>query len=308
LETNIYKMFDKISTFIESRAFDFYWNKFSKMDIDSASNLGSKIARKLGPLAPNNKTAERNIRMCFPRLCDQEVREMIDGMWDNIGRLAGEMPHLGNFGYFGENSRVAVNGLDILDRYLEDGKGAVFASGHFANWEVMPAAIVQRGVNCEVTYRKLNNPHVDKIIRDARADYGVTLFAPKGREGGIRLMRILAKGGSVALMNDQKYTDGIASPLFGYDCYTNDAAVRLAHRFKIPIQTMSIKRENGANFTIEVQEPIMIDYSQPIDNIVKSGVDTINQFIEAKILDAPEQWFWVHRRWPKEAWIKAGVM
>jgi KDO2-lipid IV(A) lauroyltransferase len=300
--------FDNILSSVEATAFKAYWYKFKKMDIDAASNLGSKIARNLGKYSSTQKTAIRNIRMCFPKISAAEEKELLDGMWDNLGRIAGELPHLGEFGYFQENSRVKINHLDRLDVYLEKGKGAVFASGHFSNWEVMPAVIVQRGVDCEITYREMNNPEVDKIIRDARAAYGVTLFAPKGREGGMRLMRILARGGSIAMMNDQKYNMGINSPLFGHNCMTNDAAVRLAHRFKVPIQTMTVKRMGGAHFEVDVQAPILLDYNAPLDEILQKEINNINLFIENKIREAPEQWFWVHKRWPKQAWIDAGVM
>ncbi len=300
--------FTKIFQGIEILAFNSYWNNFSKMDLDKASQQCANFTRRFGPLTGAHKTAKNNLHLAFPNFSDAEIKEILDAMWDNLGRIAGEMPHLGKLGYFTENSRVEVKGLEILDRYLENGKGAVFASGHFANWEIMPAVIVQRGVNCEVTYRALNNKKIDEAVRAARAAYGVTLFAPKGREGGMRLMRILAKGGSIAMMNDQKYDTGVSSPLFGHNCMTNDAAVRLAHRFKIPIQTMSLKRTQGANFITELQEPIMLDFAKPIEEIVQSGVDTINQFLENKIKEAPEQWFWVHRRWPKQAWRDAGII
>lgn len=278
------------------------------MDIDKASNEGSKLARRFGPLSSSHKTASRNIRLAFPNISTSEEKELLVAMWDNLGRLAGEMPHLGNFGYFTENSRVKINNLERLDRYLEKGVGAVFASGHFANWEVMPAVIVQRGVDCQVTYREMNNPKIDEAIVKARADYGVKLFAPKGTEGGMRLMRILAKGGSIALMNDQKYNTGVSSKLFGHECMTNDAAIRLAHRFKVPIQTMSLKRLNGAYFELDIQEPMFLPYDKPIEEIVQREMDRVNGFIEGIIRTAPEQWFWVHKRWPKQAWVDAGVM
>lgn len=297
-----------IYTNAEAGLFHLYWNKFSAMDIDKASNAGSKFARSFGPLSGAHRTAKLNIRLAFPNIGAKEEKELLDAMWDNLGRLTGELPHLGNFGYFKENSRVKIEGLEILDRYLEKGKGAVFASGHFSNWEVMPAVIVQRGVDCEVTYREMNNPKVDKTIKEARASYGVELFAPKGREGGMRLMRILAKGGSIALMNDQKYNMGVMSPLFGHNCMTNDAAIRLAHRFKTPIQTMTCRRTNGANFNVAVQEPIMLDFEKPLEEILQNGVDNINKFIEDEIKAAPEQWFWVHSRWPKQAWKDAGLI
>jgi Kdo2-lipid IVA lauroyltransferase/acyltransferase len=293
---------------IEAWLFHAYWNRLKSMPLDAASNAGSRFARAVGPLSPAQRTARYNMRLAFPSLTGPEERELLDEMWDNLGRLAGELPHLGNMGLFEEDSRADVTGLDILDRYLEPGVGAVFASGHFANWEVMPAAIVRRGIDCEITYRPANNPFIDKTIVDARADYGVTLFAPKGPGGGVRLMKILKRGGSVALMNDQKYNTGVATTFFGHPCMTNDVAVRLAHRFNVPIQTMSLTRTGGARFKIGVQEPIRVDHGAAIEDIVVADVQRINDFLEARVREAPGQWFWVHQRWNKQVWRDAGVM
>lgn len=293
---------------IEYWAFRLYWRHLTGMGIEAASNAGGRFLRAIGPLTPSHRTARLNMRLAFPRLTGPEERELLDEMWDGIGRLAGEFVQMHRLDLFQPDSRVTFDGLDILDRYLEPGRGAVFASGHFANWEVMPAAIVSRGVDCEVTYREANNPWVDEMIVKARADYGVKLFAPKGQRGGMRLVRILARGGSVAMMNDQKYNTGVEGTFFGHRCMTNDAAVRLAHRFKVPIQTMSVVRTTGARFHVTVQEPMLLPYDRPVDGIVQPTVQAINDFIEARIREAPAQWFWVHARWPKQAWKDAGVL
>jgi Kdo2-lipid IVA lauroyltransferase/acyltransferase len=293
---------------IESWAFHAYWNRISAMSLDNASNAGAKFARRLGPFTSAHKTARYNIRLVFPKISVAEEREMLDAMWDNLGRVLGEFPHLSQMRLFAPDSRVKIEGLDILDRYLGKGQAGVFISGHFANWEVMPAAIVRRGVDCRVTYRPANNIWVDDTIVQARADYGVRLFAPKGANGGVSLMRILAKGGSVAMMNDQKYETGVEAKFFGHNCKTADGPARLAHRFKAPLQTMTIKRLSGANFEVKVPEPILMDFESPLDSEIVVTINKINRFMEETILAAPEQWFWVHARWPKQAWIDAGVM
>lgn len=288
--------------------FRLYWRHLTGMGIDSASNAGGRLLRAIGPLTPSHRTALYNMRLAFPGMSGPEERELLDEMWDGIGRLAGEFVQMQRLDLFGPDSRVTVEGLDILDRYREPGRGAVFVSGHFANWEVMPATIVGRGVDCEVTYRAANNPWVDAMIVEARAGYGVKLFAPKGPRGGMRLVRILGRGGSIAMMNDQKYNTGVQGTFFGHPCMTNDAAIRLAHRFRTPIQTMSLVRTGGVRFTARLQEPVLLDVDRPVDEVVVEGVQMINDFIEARIREAPAQWFWVHARWPKDAWRRAGVL
>jgi KDO2-lipid IV(A) lauroyltransferase len=293
---------------IESWGFHAYWNRFRAMDLDAASNAGARFARRFGPLSSAHATARNNVRLAFPNLARAEEREILDGMWDNLGRLLGEFPHLGSMGLFEEGGRATFEGLDILDRYREPGRPAVFVSGHFANWEVMPAAIVRRGIDCRVTYRQANNPWIDDTIVAARAAYGVKLFAPKGKEGGMSLMRILARGGSVALMNDQKFNTGVSAPFFGHVCMTADGPARLALRFKAPLQPMSVKRLEGARFHVVTHEPIPMDFDGPPETVIVDTVHAVNRFIEARVREAPDQYFWVHKRWPKGTWKAAGIV
>jgi KDO2-lipid IV(A) lauroyltransferase len=158
-----------------------------------------------------------------------------------------------------------------------------------------------------MTYRPANNPLIDARILHLREGYGAKMQAAKGVEGGIGLMRSLARGWSVALMNDQKYNEGVEAPLFGHNCMTADGPTRLARRFKLVLQPMSVKRD-GARFHAIVHEPLPTDPDAPDAVAVPASIARINAFMEARIREAPEQWFWVHRRWPKQAWVDAGVL
>jgi KDO2-lipid IV(A) lauroyltransferase len=173
----------------------------------------------------------------------------------------------------------------------------------------MPIAIVQRGLRCFMTYRPANNPILDQRVLQIRARYGATLQAAKGREGGMGILRALRRGESVAMMNDQKNNEGIAAPLFGYDAMTFDGAARLALKFEVPLIPMSIRRlDNKVRFRVEAFTPIPLRRDLTEADGVRDAVVRINQFVESQVRAAPEQWFWVHNRWPKEAWRKAGII
>jgi KDO2-lipid IV(A) lauroyltransferase len=292
---------------IEDFAFSTYLNHFKKMPLDKASAAGADWLVRLGPLTTAHRTALRNLRLAFPNESEAWRAEVAKGMWACIGRTVAEMPHLPSIHAYREDSRITVANAERLDAIRESGKGAVFISGHFANWELMPIAIAQRPTPCQMTYRPANNPLIDDRIMDIRRSYGATLQSAKGVEGGVGLIRALKKGYSVALMNDQKYNEGIRAPFFGYDCMTADGPTRLARRFGALLQPMSVKRD-GARFHAVVHEPLPIDADQPDEIALPASIRRINAFMEARIREAPEQWFWVHNRWPKEAWVEAGVM
>jgi integrase len=109
--------------------------------------------------------------------------------WDNLGRSTFELPWMDELQP--SRGRVELINGERLEAIRKSGKPVVFISGHFANWEVMPCTIVDAGVVCQMTYRAANNPYVDKLIRDARARYGVRLFAPKGSDGSRELLEAM---------------------------------------------------------------------------------------------------------------------
>lgn len=281
--------------------FDVYGAALKSMSVERASAMGGALLRSLGPLTPTHSIARTNIRLAYPDLSAREERDLLLEQWDNFGRLVGEFPHLMDFSIYDDNDpRVEVVGAERLDAIAASGKGAVLVSGHFANWEVMAMAIVRRNLPCRVTYRPTNNYFVNQRIVQTRADYGIKLQSAKGKEGGMGLLRALAKGESVALMNDQKYNMGIAVPMFGVPAMTADGPTRLARRFNCPLVPMSVKRLPGARFRVTVHPDIEVDRGEDEDQAVFNTVSRINAFVEDRVREAPAEWFWVHRRWPRE--------
>ncbi len=293
---------------IEAALFDAYLAGCRALSIEAASNAGARLLRTIGPLTSAHRTALRNLRMCYPNETESWRRHVADAAWGEVGRIAAELPHLPKIDPYAENERVRVIGAEKLDAIREAGRGVVFISGHFSNWELMPMAIAHRGVPCQMTYRPMNNPIIDARVLAIRQAYGAALQAAKGVEGGMGLMRALTKGRSVALMNDQKYNEGVASPLFGHECMTADGPTRLALRFKTSLVPMSVKRIGAARFEVTCHDALPLDHDAPAEQEIKASVARINQFVEARIREAPQQWFWVHQRWSKEAWAKAGVL
>lgn len=293
---------------VEDLAFALYEGLFSGLPLDAASDAGAALVRTLGPLTAAHKTALRNLRLAFPNETERWRREVALAMWASIGRTAGEFPHLGEINAYRDDGRMEVSGAERLDAVRESGKGAVFISGHFSNWEIMAMAITQRGLTCHMTYRPANNPLIDARIQRLRRHYGAVMQSAKGREGGMGLLRGLARGESVALMNDQKYNEGVGAPFFGHEAMTADGPTRLALRFGVPLIPFSLRRlGDAARFRLTIHEPIPLLREAPIEVAARDAVGKINAFVEARVREAPEQWFWVHKRWSKETWAAAGV-
>jgi KDO2-lipid IV(A) lauroyltransferase len=269
--------------------------------IDSVSNFGARLVRNIGPLTGAHRVAERNLRIAFPQLGDAEIKQLLRAQWTELGRSLAEFAILDRI--VADSSRLVIEGEASLGA-IAAGKGpVVFVSGHFSNFEMMAAAIMRCGVPCQVTYRAMNNPYVDRRVREVRVSYGIRLFAPKGLQGARELMRAIERGESVALMNDQKFNGGVEAPFFGVMAHTAPGPSSYALRFGIPLQPLSVQRLGpGARFKVIVHPQIKLEDTGDRDADIEAGVRRINAFIEDRIRARPAEWFWVHRRWPNEAY------
>jgi KDO2-lipid IV(A) lauroyltransferase len=284
----------------EALGFDLFIGVVRLLGVDAASAFGGWLGRTVGPLSGAHKVAVRNLKLAFPDKDEAWRAAMLKAQWDGLGRTFAEFPLMDKI--LPSTGRVEVVNQERLFQIAADKVPVVFVSGHLSNWEVMPAAIVDSGVVCEMTYRAANNPYVDERIKASRFRYGVRLFAPKGGDGARELLEGMKRGKSVALMNDQKFNTGVEGLFFGHPVRTAPGPSRLAIRFGTVLQPMSVQRIQGARFRAVVHDPIHLPNTGDRTADIEAGVRLVNTFMEERIRERPEEWFWVHRRWPNEVY------
>jgi len=282
---------------LEAAGFDLIAGLLRLAPVDVASAFGGWLLRCLGPLTGADRTIRRNLELAFPDMSAEARDRVRMASWENFGRFAAEFTMLDRLTL--ASGRVEVIGAERLRAIAEGGEPTLMVSGHFSNFEIMASAIVASGVRCQVSYRPANNPYFnDRVVR-ARASYGVTSLAPKGAGGARDIMRALAKGESVAMLVDQKFNAGVASPFFGHMAYTSAGPVRLARRYGGKVTPLAVRRLKGARFQVSVYEPIVLADTGDVEADDETGVRQINAFLEARIRERPEEYFWAHKRWPK---------
>lgn len=286
----------------EALGFDLFIGVVRLLGVDAASAFGGWLGRTVGPLTSAHKVATRNLKLAFPDKDEAWRAAMLKAQWDGLGRTFAEFPLMDKI--LPSTGRVEVVNQERLFQIAADKVPVVFVSGHLSNWEVMPAAIVDSGVICEMTYRAANNPYVDERIKASRFRYGVRLFAPKGGDGARELLEGMKQGKSVALMNDQKFNSGVEGTFFGHPVRTAPGPSRLAIRFGTVLQPMSVQRIKGARFRAVVHDPIHLPNTGDRTADIETGVKLVNAFMEDRIRERPEEWFWVHRRWPNEVYAR----
>ena len=260
------------------------------------SAAGGLLLRAIGPLTSKHKVARRNLKTAFPDASPAELRRLLSAQWDNSGRTFAEFALTDRIRAFEPDARVTVEGMEHFDANVP----AILISGHFANWEVMATVLTQSEHPVRVTYRKINNPLIDARVREQREAYGTKFLVQKStHRGGRELFTALRSGESIAILNDQKFNTGLSLPFFGVPAMTAQGAVRLSMKTGRPVLPMSVVR-NRDRFTVRFHPPLEWERTGERDADVEAGVRAVNGFIEARIRENPAQWFWVHRRWPRE--------
>ena len=233
-------------------------------------------------------------------LREAEIERIVAGMWDNLGRVAAEYPHLREIRIFAPGGRVETHGLEYMDRAVAAGRRMIIFSGHIANWEI--AALARRSSapfrahRVTQIYRAPNNPLVDRLIARFRGDRGE--YIPKGAPAARRAFAALYRGEHVTMLADQKLNEGIPVPFFGRPAMTATALALLALRFDCDVLPARVERLRGARFRLTVFPPLPLPRTGNQDADVAALTGAVTAVLESWIRDRPEEWLWVHRRWP----------
>jgi Kdo2-lipid IVA lauroyltransferase/acyltransferase len=291
----------KLRYVAEAVPFFMFIGLFRVVGLDAASALGGFIGREIFyRMGGTMKRARNNLHAAYPEKDNAEIETIVKEMCDNLGRTVAEYAHFDKFSIAGENARIEIAGLDIADRVVASGKGKLFISGHFANWEVMLIAFAQYGLQGGTVYRPINNVYIDRWMARQRTTHGPKELISKGAQGTRRIFSLLRQKNTVNLLVDQKTNEGLPVPFFGRIAMTTPAPAVLALKTGAIILPVRNERQKGSRFRMTVHEPVEFAPTGDHDRDVLALTQKINDVIEEMVRERPSQWLWIHRRWPKD--------
>lgn len=290
----------RLQYFGEAAVFFAFIGFFRLFGIDGASALGGWIGRNIFYRTHITNRGRENLRAAYPSMSHAEIESTLLEMWDNLGRTVAEYAHLDKLHFVGSNPRIEVTNMETAIGVIQQGKGILFVSGHFGNWEVMPIAATEYGLEGGLVYRPLNNPYVDRWMVGQRRAHGPADQISKGAQGTKRIFTLLRNNKSIFLLVDQKTSEGVPAPFFGRTAMTTPAPAALALKLGSIILPVTNERLNGAHFRMTVHEPIVYEPTGDHDRDVLALTTAINAAMERCVRYRPSQWLWIHRRWPKE--------
>ena len=257
-----------------------------------SSFLMGKLSSLIGPRLGVTKKAYNNIKNVMPEKNEKEITKIIKDMWENLGKVAGEYPHLSKFDPE-KNNKIQIYGKKNLLLVKKTKTPAIFFSGHLANWEILPNVAIKNGVPVLSIFRRPNNPFINFLIKYIRSNLPM---APKGKEGARQLIYSLKKGRSIGLVIDQKMNDGIEVPFFNKPAMTSDALAQLCLRIKSLVIPVEVERMKNTNFKITFHNPLKITKNGQKKTPLQIMTE-VNLIMEKWIRKNPGQWLWLHRRW-----------
>ena len=157
----------------------------------------------------------------------------------------------------------------------------------------MAMQIEKSGIDLAAIYRPLNNIFLNVIMEKIRKKYICENQIKKGTGGVKKLLKLFKKGHSIALMIDQRVSEGIKSKFFNADAFTTTIPAQFIKKFNCKIVPIYIERHNKINFNIKVENPIEFSQNDSKEKITRD----LNIWLEKTILKNPKEWIWSHDRW-----------
>ena len=267
---------------------------FKLLGLKYSSILSSKIFKTLGPFFRSNDISHSNLSKAFPHLDNNERKKIINKMWENYGKIFAEYLFLKDFRLSKNFSkRIIIENENEINLIKEEAKPVFFISGHFNNFELMAMYIEKSGIDLAAIYRPLNNKFLNPIMENIRKNYICKKQIKKGITGTKELLKEFKKGTSIALMIDQRVSEGIHSEFFNQKALTTTIPAQFVKKFNAKIVPVYIERIGENRFKIKFYKSIKFSSNDTLESITLS----LNILLEEMIKKNPEQWIWTHNRW-----------
>ena len=271
---------------------------FKIVGLNNASSLGSFLGKLIGPLFRSKKIIKKNIKTGLGEIDKKKESEIVSGMWSNIGRTFAEYIFLKDFKFNRTNfDHMKINGINHLDEIKKNNEPVIFYSAHLANFELMAMELDKFGIKCAAIYRPLNNFFLNPLMEYLRMKYICPTQIPKGRMGMREIINKVKDGYSIALMVDQRVSEGPRAPFFKKPAHTTTIPAQLALKYDCKLVPISLERKEGPNFEMTVHSPYKIEKTINNDEDTKNITLKINKTVEKMIIKNPKQWIWSHNRW-----------
>jgi KDO2-lipid IV(A) lauroyltransferase len=284
----------KLKYFFQFIIIVFFFSLFKLLGLKISRIVSGFIFSIIGPIFRSNKIADQNLQIAIPNLDQIKRKFIIKNMWINYGKIFSEYMFIKKFRSSEKFSKkVEIKNQEILNDIINQNEPVIFISGHFSNFELMAMQLERIGVDLAVIYRPLNNIFLNPIMEKIRKKYICKIQVKKGISGTKELLKLYKDKKSIALMIDQRVSEGIKIKLFNNDAFTTTIPAQFFRKFSTKIVPIYIERMPNDVFVMKIIQPIKFNKNDSIEFITLK----LNEVLEKMILKNPDQWIWTHNRW-----------
>ena len=285
---------NNIKYFIQFLIISLLFIIFKILGLKYSSILSGNLFTIFGPLFRSQEISKSNLSKAFPSINDIQKNKIIKRMWYNYGIIFAEYIFIKNYRNSQEfEDKIILENQNELVKIKESNKPVIFISGHFNNFELMAMCIEKSGIDLSAIYRPLNNKFLNPIMEKIRKKYICKKQIKKGISGTKELLKYFKKGTSIALMIDQRVSEGIESNFFNSKALTTTIPAQFVKKFNADIVPVYIERLENNKFKLKIYDKMNFSKDDTIENITSK----LNKLLEEMILKNPDQWIWTHNRW-----------
>ena len=263
---------------------------YKTLGLRYSSILSAQIFKILGPIFRSRKISHKNLITAFPELNKIQRNKILKKMWLNYGRIFAEYLFIKDIK---SSNNLIVENQEILEKIKKESKPVIFVSGHFDNFELMAMHIEKSGIDLAAIYRPLNNIFLNPIMEKIRKKYICKKQIKKGISGTKEMLQNFKNGSSIALMIDQRVSQGIRSNFFNKEALTTTIPAQFVKKFNTKVVPIYIERTKNNNFKLKIYKPLEFENNDSLEKITSD----LNKILEKMIINNPDQWIWTHNRW-----------
>ena len=264
----------------------------ARLPLETASDLSGWIWRKVAPRLRRHNRALAHLAAAFPDLRAAERERLACDMWEVLGRPFAETFYLAEI--YASDRIDAADAMGLVQAY--EAQGMVVCAAHQGNWEVAAMGLLRLGKAPAGLYQRVKNPRVDRFLKDLRAPYYPAGLFAKEPTTALKLMRLLKRGGCLAMLADLRDHMGLQVPFFGRNAPSTPFPAMMARNLGLPLFAGRIVREPGVRFRLSM-EKIDVPVTDDKEADILAATANLQAAFERSIRARPEQWMWAHQRW-----------
>ena len=284
----------QIKYFIQFIIIFFFFIIFKLLGIKISLLISSFLFKNIGPFFKSRSIIFSNLSIVFPNLTKEQKKKMINKMWADYGKIFAEYVFIKKFRTSSNyQKKITVENQELLEKIKIQNEPVIFISGHFNNFELMAMHIEKSGINLAAIYRPLNNKFLNPIMENIRKNYICKKQIKKGISGTKQLLKEFKNGTSIALMIDQRVSEGLRCNLFNREALTTTIPAQFIKKFGASVVPIYIERSRDNNFKLKILNEEKFSKNDTIEKITLK----LNRILEKMIVTNPHQWIWTHNRW-----------